>query len=136
MVHYTLFNKCDVPWDFKFQVQISAFYNFQKRRVFLNDHCWEVYFLLKISNLIDWIRASARFYSNLRFLVKNTLLNNSHLERFNTVGTPFPMERHILFNENNWAKKFDYENKELLKVPGPGTCKISIYDRFHCFSFQ
>ena len=32
--------------------------------------------------------------------------------------------------------KFDYENKEPLKVPGPGTCKISIYDRFHCFSFQ
>ena len=32
--------------------------------------------------------------SNLRFVVKNTLLNNSHLERFNTVRTPFPMERH------------------------------------------
>ena len=32
--------------------------------------------------------------SNLRFLVKNTLLNNSHLERFNTVCPLFPMERH------------------------------------------
>ena len=35
--------------------------------------------------------------SNLRFLVKNTLLNNSHLERFDTVCTPFPMERHIYY---------------------------------------
>ena len=25
-----------------------------------NDYCWEVYFLLKISNLIDWICADAR----------------------------------------------------------------------------
>ena len=32
--------------------------------------------------------------SNLRFLVKNTLLNNSYLERFNTVCIPFPMERY------------------------------------------
>ena len=42
--------------------------------------------------------------SNLRFLVKNTLLNNSHLERFtsfeackkseNIVCHLFPMERH------------------------------------------
>ena len=38
--------------------------------------------------------------SNLRFLVKNSLLNNSHLERFNSVCTPFPMERHI------WKKEF------------------------------
>ena len=30
----------------------------------------------------------------MRFLVKNTLLDNSHIERFDTVCTPFPMERH------------------------------------------
>ena len=31
------------------------------------------------------------------FLLKNTLLNNSHLERFNAVCTPFPMERHMCY---------------------------------------
>ena len=36
--------------------------------------------------------------SNLIFLVKNTLLINSHLERFNTVCIPFLMERHIYTN--------------------------------------
>ena len=45
--------------------------------------------------------------SNLRFLLKNTLLNNSHLERFTffeacinlkkTFCTLFPMERHFFF---------------------------------------
>ena len=34
-------------------------------------------------------------HSILRFLVENTPLDNGHLERFNIVCTPFPMERHI-----------------------------------------
>ena len=44
----------------------------------------------------DWLNSCVRTsnQSNLRFLVKNTLLNNSHLERFNTVCTLFPMKRH------------------------------------------
>ena len=44
--------------------------------------------------------------SNLRFLVKNTLLNSSHLERFDTVCTPFPMERHKLIKIIKFLLKF------------------------------
>ena len=40
-----------------------------------------------------FVRPDEFNHSNLRFLAKNTLLNNSHLERFNTVCTLFPMER-------------------------------------------
>ena len=65
----------------------SNLYKLHKRRIFLNDYCWEVYFLI--------VRPHEFNQSNLRFLVKNTLLNNSHLERFNTLCTLFPMERHI-----------------------------------------
>ena len=53
---------CDVPWEKEYK----------RYWIFLNDYCWEVCFLLKISNLIDSIRAW-----------------------FNTFCTPFPMERHI-----------------------------------------
>ena len=44
--------------------------------------------------LSELVRPNEFYQSNLRFLVKNTLLNNRHLQRFNTVCTPFPMERH------------------------------------------
>ena len=33
---------------------------------FLNDNCWEVYFLLKISNFIDWIRADTSQQKSFR----------------------------------------------------------------------
>ena len=45
--------------------------------------------------MIEFVWTHEFNQSNLRFLVKNTLLNNSHLERFNTLCTLFPMERHI-----------------------------------------
>ena len=54
----------------------SNLYKLQKRWIFLNDFCWEVCFLVK------FVRPHEFNQSNLRFLVKNTLLNKSHLERF------------------------------------------------------
>ena len=50
---------------------------------------------------------------NLRFLVKNTLLNNSHLEQFDTVCTPFPMERHI-FRDQRILMNSDFSLRPLL----------------------
>ena len=41
----------------------SDLYKLRKRWIFLNINCWERYFLLKFSNLIDWIRLSARIQS-------------------------------------------------------------------------
>ena len=48
---------------------------------------------LKFDWLIEFVRPHDFKQSKLRFSVKNILLNKSHLERFNTVCTLFPMER-------------------------------------------
>ena len=65
--------------------------------------------------------------SNLRFLVKDTLLNNSQLTRFNIVCTPFPMERHIchvpLYFKYKWYfvqvsnKGESFEMRLYLRIP-------------------
>ena len=59
----------------RIQKIFSNLWKLQKRWISKNDYSWEVYFLLRFSNLID----SIDWFNSC----------------FNTVFTPFPMERHI-----------------------------------------